>query len=159
MENIRRKDLLCQQVSKMSHVLVYSKLVPPLLKYIFFTISQPILYITAQIRCSDPCFQGHRHSPVLTTCVSDMPCNLLCLRYRKYDVSLYLSQYCSNLRGFYVLRAWIYKIELFLRPNDKLGINLRYCIRNSTTFIYICTNSFIVLSKQRARMIFSELPR
>ncbi len=52
------KDWLCRHVIKMSRVSFLCKLVPPLPKILFFTISQPILQITEQKRCLDPCLEG-----------------------------------------------------------------------------------------------------
>jgi len=49
-------------VDMITHVFdsLICKLVPPLSKNQLFTISRPILLITAKTRCPDPCVQGQR---------------------------------------------------------------------------------------------------
>ena len=66
------------------------KLVPPLSKNSFFTISRPILHITALTRCPDPCFQGQRslknHSLINYVCSWQAMQIIQCQHYRKCDI-------------------------------------------------------------------------
>ena len=73
------------------------KLVPPLLRNIFVTISRPILHITAQIRC--PCFQNH--SWINYVCLRHAMQILKCQHYRKCDFCSISSNIASKLKGFF----------------------------------------------------------
>ena len=92
------------------------KLVPPLLKNLFFTLCRPILHITAQIKCPKPCFQGRRslrgHPCFSYVCPWHAVQILKCQQARIYASFRCISaNIAGNLRGFF--RASTYEIVLF----------------------------------------------
>ena len=100
------------------------KLVPPFSKNNLFTISPPILHITAQTRCPGPCFQGQRspkdHSWINYVCFWHAMQIIKFQHYRKcdlYAVSQPILQ--ESWEGF--LRASTYEIILFLQPKVDMG--------------------------------------
>ena len=132
------------------------KLVPPLSKNLFFTISRPILHTAAQTRCPGPCFQGQRssndHSWINYICSWHAMQHIKCQLYRKcdfYTVSQPILQ--VSWEGF--LRASTYEIVLLLRP--KVNMGSIQGIVNKGIPLSSFSNSFTDPGKQQARMILS----
>ena len=135
------------------------KLLPPLSKNLFCTISRPILHITVQTRCPCQCFQRQRsskdHSWIDYMCSWHAMQIIKFQHYRKCDLYA-VSQPILHVSWEGFLRASTYEIVLFLRP--KVDMGWIQGIVNKEIQLSSFANSFTDPGKQPARMIFSYLP-